>query len=191
MSVLKQGGAAIGPGRGRARWQGLLLVAELAFVVTLLVATALFVTSFVNVLRADLGFTRANLVGLPVSKSFSTVPEPERAAAAQTFVTEVLAAAAAVPGVTGAALVSGGLPFFGPTSSYGVSIPGYGQTTGADSMVLRSVTPNYFEVMGIRLVRGRTFDGTEGAGAPAVAIDHGGLTPVLFAETSRTLPRCA
>jgi predicted permease len=171
MSVMKQGGAAIGPARGRARWQRFLLVAELAFVVTLLVATALFVTSFINVVRADLGFARHNLVGFPVrSASLAALPETERPAAGATFVSDILARAMAVPGVTGAAIGNGGLPLFGNISSYGVDIPGYGRTTGADSMVLRGVTANYFDVMGMRFASGRTFDGTEQPGSPAVAI---------------------
>jgi predicted permease len=170
MSVMKQGGSAIGPGRGRARWQRLLLVAELAFVVTLLVATALFATSFINVLRTDLGFVNGNLVGLSVSKSLSTVPEPQRELAAEMFVADVLARVTAVPGVRGAAIASGGLPLFGAQSSYGITVPGYGQTTGADSVVLRAVTANYFDLIGMRFVGGRMFDGTERPGSPAVAI---------------------
>jgi predicted permease len=194
VSVMKQGGGAIGAGRGRARWQRLLLVAELAFVVTLLVATALFVTSFINFVRTDLGFARRNLVGFQVSSpSLAAVPEVERYAAATAFVSDVLSRAGAVPGVAGAALVDGGLPLFGNMSSYSVDIPGYGKTTGADSMVLRAVTADYFDVMGMRFVSGRTFDGTEHPGSATVVIINeeaarrffGGRNPVGESFTFR------
>ncbi|MEX2272824.1 MAG: ABC transporter permease [Vicinamibacterales bacterium] len=169
MSIMKEG-TAIGTARGRARWQRGLLVAELAFVVTLLITTSLFVTSFVNVVRADLGFARDNLVGFRVSKSHSTVPERERASMMEAFVADMLTRAESVPGVVGVALVDGGLPLFGEVSSYSIKVPGHGQIAGADMLVLRSVTPRYFDVAGIRFLRGRTFEGTERSDTPRVAI---------------------
>jgi putative ABC transport system permease protein len=168
MTVMKEGGGAIGAGRGRARWQRLLLVAELAFVVTLLVATSLFVTSFINVLRQDLGFRRGSLMGFGVSKSFQTPADV--GAGAEAFVSDVLTRVSAVPGVGGAAIVDGGLPLFGMMSSYSITVDGYGSTEGADMLVLRSVTPTYFDVAGIPVARGRTFDGTERPGTPRVMV---------------------
>ena len=170
MTVMKEGGGVIGAGGRRARWQRALLVVELAFVVTLLVAASLFVTSFINVLRADLGFARQNLVAIPVSKSLSAVPEPDRRLATEALVADLLARATAVSGVTGAALVDGGVPLFGNMASYSIIVPGYGDTTGADMSVLRHVTSNYFEVAGVPFVYGRTFDTAESSGALPVAI---------------------
>jgi predicted permease len=170
ISVIKEGGAAVGASRERGRWQRVLLVAELAFVVTLLVATGLFVVSFVNVLRADLGFERGNLVGVSVSRSFSTIDAAERGPAAEAFVREVLERAKAVPGVRAAAFVDGGLPLFGMMASYSITVDGYGSTEGADMVVLKEVTPDFFNVAGIPFVAGRAFDGTERQGTPHVAI---------------------
>ena len=170
MTVMKEGGAAIGAGGRRARWQRALLVAELAFVVTLLVAASLFVTSFINVIRADLGFVRRNLATVPVYKSLAAVPEVERALATEAFVSEVLARARTVPGVTGAALVDGNVPLFGMSVSYSIKVEGYGETQAADMPVLRQVTPGYFDVAGVPFVHGRTFDAAESTGALPVAI---------------------
>ena len=170
MTVMKQGGAAIGAGGRAAHWQRALLVIELAFVVTVLVAASLFITSFVNILRTDLGFTRGNLVAVPVSKSISAVPEADRRLATYAFATDVLARASAVPGVRGAALVNGGVPLSGMMSSYSIKVPGYGGTAGADRLVLRQITPNYFDVAGVPLVYGRTFDPIEQMGTNPVAI---------------------
>jgi predicted permease len=141
MTVMKEGGGAIGAGRRRARWQRVLLVAEIGFVVTLLVATALFVSSFVNVVRADLGFARSHLVGFDVSKSLATLPKDERVQAGEAFVAEVVDRVGAVPGVTGAALVDGGLPLFGMMASYSITVDGYGTTKGADMVALRRSPP--------------------------------------------------
>ncbi|HET9371835.1 MAG TPA: ABC transporter permease, partial [Vicinamibacterales bacterium] len=170
ISILKDGGSSVGAGRGRARWQRLLLVAELAFVVTLLTATSLFVMSFINVVRADLGFSRGNLYGVSVSRSLSAIAEPDRTDVAAAFTTELLERVTAIPGVAGAAFVNGGLPLFGAQASYSIEIPGYGQTTGADMIVMRSVTRNYFDVAGVPFVSGRTFDGGERTDTPHVMI---------------------
>jgi predicted permease len=169
MTVMKDGGA-IGAGGRRARWQRALLVAELAFVATLLVAASLFVTSFVKVLQADLGFARENLAAVPVSRSLSAVPEADRPIAVEAFVSDVLTRARAVPGVTGAAIVDGNIPLFGGMVSYSIKVDGFGETNGADMPVLREVTPDYFAVAGVPLVYGRTFDAAERAGALPVAI---------------------
>ncbi len=170
MTVMKEGGGAIGAGRSRARWQRALLVAELAFVVTLVSAAALFVTSFINVLRTDLGFDRGRLAGVRVSKPLAATGEGEREAARLAFVSDLLTRVRALPGVSGAALVDGGLPLLGMMASYSITVDGYGQTQGADMVVLRSVTPEYFSVAGLRMIHGRPFDDTARAGTPRVAV---------------------
>lgn len=169
MSVMKQGGAALGAGRGRARWQRVLLVSELAFVVTLLMATALFVTSFVNVVRADLGFSRERLVGYRLSRSLSTVEKDARRPAAESFVRDAITRARAVPDVEDAAFIDGGLPLFGMMATYSIKIESYGPISGADQLALKEVTPGYFGVAGIRLISGRIFEAS-GPGAPNVAV---------------------
>ena len=169
MSVLKQGGGVLGTGRGRARWQRALLVAELAFVVTLLVPAALFVASFVNVTRADLGFTRDRLVGFWVSRSLESVDKPLRRPTAESFVQDLVSRARAVPGVEDAAFIDGGLPLFGMVSSYSIKIDGHPPITGADQLALKEVTPNYFQVAGVRLIHGKIFDASQAEG-PNVAI---------------------
>jgi putative ABC transport system permease protein len=169
MSVIKQGGSALGAGRIRTRWQRALLVSELAFVVTLLVPAALFVTSFINVTRADLGFSRDRLVGFEMSRTLTATEPDQRRPSAEAFVSEAVARARAVPGVEDAAFIDGGLPLFGMVATYGIKIDGHPPITGADQLALKEVTPNYFRVAGIRLVHGRIFDAAS-AGAPAVAI---------------------
>jgi putative ABC transport system permease protein len=58
VAVLKSGASTVtGGGSG---WRGAVLVAEIALASVLLVATTLFVSSFVRLARTDLGFDRAN-----------------------------------------------------------------------------------------------------------------------------------
>ena len=169
MSIIKQGAGSVGGDRSRTRWQRALLVCELAFVVTLLIPAALFVTSFINVTRADLGFSRDRLIGLDVSRSLTAVEQGQRRPAAETFVNEAVAAARAVPGVEDAAFIDGGLPLFGMVATYSIKIDGHPPIRGADQLALKEVTPGYFSVAGIRLIHGRVFEAAR-IGAPPVAV---------------------
>lgn len=171
MTVMKHGGSVAGGGGLGARWHRLLLVAELAFVVTLLFATALFVTSFINVIRTDLGFDRSRLMAYSVSRALPAAADVARASGADAFVTEVLARAKAVPGVIDAALLDGGLPLFGNVASYSITVDGYGKTLGADSVAYKEVTPNYFAVTGTRLISGSIFEAARG-GPPVVILNQ-------------------
>jgi len=171
VAVIKQGGNALGASRSRARWQRALLIAELAFVVTLLVPAALFISSFVNVTRADLGFSRDRLVGVTVSRSLDGVDQSLRRPAAEAFVNDAVARARGVPGVEDAAFIDGGLPLFGMQASYSIKIDGHPPITGADQLALKEVTPNYFRVAGIRVIEGRVFDASRADGAPVAIIN--------------------
>lgn len=59
---LKDGGAALGEGRGLARLRGVLVVLQAAFAVVLLVGAGLMIRTFANIQRIDLGFEPAGLI---------------------------------------------------------------------------------------------------------------------------------
>lgn len=167
---IKVSSAVIG-GRRQARSLGAFLVAEVAFVTILLVATTLVVTSFVVVTTADLGFDRRDVMTIDVSKSLPGITQPEREVAASLFFADVVDRVRAVPAVKQVALISGSsAPLGGNSSNYSMVIPGIGELRGADMFQTHDVSPEYFSTMGLRLMRGRTFDANDRAGAPAVAI---------------------
>jgi predicted permease len=167
---MKLGGGVIG-GRRQAQSLAAFLVAEVAFVTVLLVATTLLVTSFVLVTTADLGFDRHDVMTIDVSKSVQSVPKSDRQAAGVSFFADVLDRARAVPGVRSAGVIGGGTaPLGGGSTRYSLIIPGVGEVKGEDSFETRGVSPEYFSAMGLRLLRGRPFEASDRAGAPAVAI---------------------
>ena len=170
VSVMKDGSAGVIGGRGRVRWMRALLGAEVAVVVTVLVAMALFVTSFIRIVRADMGFDRNNVVGFDVNRRLDQVPDDQRLAAADATAADLIERVSAVPGVVSAALVDGGLPLSGGSSRYSVKIDGYGETRGGDMLELRGVTAGYVETLGMRLLDGRSFEATDRAGSPLVAL---------------------
>ena len=153
-NALKQGG------RGQASDGGLrarrvLIVAELALALMLLVGGGLLIRTFLALQRADLGFNPSNVIAgfvLPPPATYRT--DPQRLA----FYDAVLARTSALPGVTHAAL-SSVIPL-GGDSDMNFLIEGQAAPTrSADALTVwyRMVSANYFAAMGIPLERGRLF----------------------------------
>jgi predicted permease len=140
----------------------------MAFVSALLVATTLVVTTFVVISTADLGFDRRNLMALGVQKSLEAGPPGPASGAA--IRAALLRRVAALPGVTGAALIRNGVPLSGgPTNSLLYAIPGR-ERRQTVTVITREATPEYFSTMGLQLVRGRAIDASDGPGAPRVVV---------------------
>jgi putative ABC transport system permease protein len=168
--ALKQGGRGqMGDGGGRTR--RVLIVAELALALILLVGGGLLLRTFLALQRADLGFNPDRVLAGFVLPPLATGPPPQRIASRIAFYDAALARAAALPGVTHAAL-SSVIPL-GGDSDTNFQIEGRpAATRSADALVVwyRQVSPNYFTAMEIPLRRGRLFEPRETA--PAVVINE-------------------
>ena len=97
---LKEGGQGAGTGRGRQRLRGMLVVAEVALSMVLLVGAGLMVRSMLNMQGADPGFDRSHLLTLNVYMAGS---QYDSSAERTAFLRDALARIAAVPGVRAAA----------------------------------------------------------------------------------------
>jgi putative ABC transport system permease protein len=152
--LLKDAAPAVTAGRGR--WRTFFLVSEVAFVGILLVATTLFVSSFVRVVRADLGFGRQNLVAVRPDSSL------------RGSVSDVVRGLRQTPGIQSAAAFSGasapliGAAFGGGTASSRVSRPDRPDIPALNVEFLR-VSREYFGTAAIPIVRGRPFDDVSAA----------------------------
>jgi putative ABC transport system permease protein len=152
VSVLKNG--APGTTSLRSRWRHLVLVSEIAFTAILLVATVLFVSSFVRLSRADLGFDRSRLLVLTsVSGLDGTIVDFADRMKAIPGVVSVGGAAAGSP-----PLIAAG--FEGGSSATRLRRPDAPEGEFVLSEFNR-VTPDYFTAAAIPFLRGRTFAQTE------------------------------
>lgn len=137
------------------RLQTMLIVAELALTVALLVVTGLLLRSFANALDADPGFRPENVLTFELARSPSKVTNQEGYVR---FTDEVLARVERIPGVESAAMVSStpmnGNEYFG-SAFWRDDQPEAANTyfTGFDS-----VGGNVFKTLGIPLLSGRVFD---------------------------------
>lgn len=153
-SALRVGALAVASDRRGLRGHAALLTAQVGLSVTLLVVTALFVTSLVRVLNIDRGFSDERVlvvdVALPATRY---AEEPVRQAAYD----RMLAAVQALPGVEGAATTSM-LPLRGEGQVNFVAREGaILSASELPSANFRFVAPEYFRTMGMAVRRGRPF----------------------------------
>jgi putative ABC transport system permease protein len=149
--------------RTRHSVRSLLVIAQVALSLMLLVGAGLMVRSFQRVLRLDPGFNADNVLTLRVALPQAKYSEPE---ALNRFHEAAFERIATLPGVLAAGGISSA-PFGGPNSGNvfqreGVNLP----REFAPDADYRVITRSYLDAMGIPLRRGRTFSQADGADAP-------------------------
>jgi len=161
---LKEAGrGSVGPGQHRVR--NALVIAEVSMALVLLVGAGLMLRSFYRVLHADAGFSSEGRVIANVALPQAGYSEPAKRAE---LFERVLAELKTQPGVKAAAAT---LPLLGGWQS-GFSVEGKpepppGQRPSAD---IARVSPDYFSVMGIRVLAGRVFDERDREPSPRVCV---------------------
>jgi hypothetical protein len=152
----------------------LLVAAELALALSVLVGAGLLVRSFARVIAVDPGFRVDHRLTLRVSLPLARYRDVRQRAA---FYAQLFDRLSALPGVRAAGGVSE-LPL-GETANMGTFEIGVRATaTGADlpHADWRSASPRYFSATGLALVAGRLFDDRDqGALAFALARIAGGI----------------
>jgi putative ABC transport system permease protein len=140
-----------------------LVVAEVALALILLVSAGLLMVSLQRLLAIPAGFNASNLLTLRVqtSKRFDIQ-------ATQRFFMQSLNTVRQVPGVTAVELTSQ-LPLSGDVDQYGVHFENDDPKVNYSSFRY-AVSPGYFEMMEIPLLRGRRLDIHDGAEAPLAAV---------------------
>ena len=169
--VMKEGGGQTA-GRGAQVARGVLVSLQVAMAATLLIGAGLLLRSFDKLMEASPGFDPENVVTAQVELAGGRYGDDHERRA---FLDAVLAGVGAQPGVIAAALTSS-LPFNQSVSQSSYDIEGYTPAAGEGSPHghYRIVSADYFDAMGIPLLRGRTFDaGTDGIDSPpSVIIDE-------------------
>jgi predicted permease len=176
---LKQGERLASSG-GHHRLHELLVVGEFTLAVVLLVGAGLLVRSFLRLQRPDTGFRSDALLAVTLSLSGSPRAEGERRPA---FLAELEQAVRAVPGVESAAFVNH-VPIGGDTWRTPFGVEGRPAPAPADvpRAVMRTVTAEYLEAMGVPLLGGRTFDDRDRRESPAVVLVNQALARRLWPE---------
>jgi putative ABC transport system permease protein len=154
---------------GRGRAERALVVAQVAVSVVLLAAAGLSLRSMQELNRIDAGYKPEQVLSLRVT------PSRERYRRAQdrvAVIDRVLTAMRELPGVTSVAL-SVNVPLGeGGRMSHSMIIQGraVGPNDVAPQAEMQIVTGEYFNTIGVPLMKGRTFDEHDRAGVEEVAI---------------------
>jgi predicted permease len=140
-----------------------LVVCEVALTLVLLTGAGLMLRSLGQLRHVDPGFTPARITTAKIALPDAAYPQPEQRAA---FLRDLLERLNAAPGIELAAAADR-LPLSGETNWGGINIVGRPvlDSAHAPSVEGRAVSANYFQAVGIPLLRGRGFtDGDVAAG---------------------------
>ena len=165
-STLKEGGSRTGFGLRQSKTRSMLIVSEVALALILLVGAALLIRTFIALRTVNPGFDAHNVLTMEMALNGQHY---EQTAGVAQLVRDGRERIAAVPGVTNVAvtnslpLVGGfGLPFIV------VGRPLTGPSTGGAEW--KAVSPDYFGVFKIPIMRGRDFTVNDDAAGTKVAI---------------------
>ena len=173
LSHESRGDAAGGGGDGE-RLRRALLVAQAGLSVLLLVVAALFVQSLAAARAMPLGYTADQVV--LVNRVFRGAAMTDAAQIAMR--NRLLETAQGLPEVEAAAWVSSA-PFVS-TSSTTLRVDGVGSSEDLGTFTYQAASPDYFRVMGTRIVRGRGFTPADERGAPEVMVVSASMARVLW-----------
>jgi putative ABC transport system permease protein len=173
---LKDAGKGVSGGFRRGRLRSALVVVEVALSLLLLVGAGLLIRSFVSLRTVDLGFNPENIlvarVPLPRGQ-YTTAQEKQR------FFRTVLDRVQALPGVV-VATETTTLP---PYGGIGTDLEIIGKThTEKWRGIFQLCSEGYFQTLGLRLARGRTFSAAEVNGARKVALVNQTLVTRYFGQ---------
>ncbi|MFN7943774.1 MAG: ABC transporter permease [Blastocatellia bacterium] len=150
--VLKEGGRG---GSSGQRTRSALVVAEIALALVLLVGAGLLLKSSWRLQQVNPGFNPERVLKVRLSLPSSKYPEGTNVAA---FYQQLLERLNALPGVQAAGATSSVL-LYKIHNSAGILIEGRPAPNGPrPELPLDSVSPNYFQVMGMQIVQGRNFN---------------------------------
>lgn len=189
--VLKDAARGSTGSGGQARTRRVLVVTEFALSLVLMIAAGLLLRSFWDLLNVRPGFDPQNVMTVrtrlpypndPTTGLYRTIPQKTA------FFREVLRRAKALPGVEEAALGDTAAIPLDPSQRelqlvadgpFLLTFEGRATLEDQPSVAERtSVTPEYFHLMGIPLLRGRSFNDLDTDKAPQVAVVN-----ESFAET--------
>ena len=177
-SSLKEGGRGAAGGR-RARVRNVLVVAEVAMSLVLLIGASLFVRSYLNLQNASVGFDTAPLLTMRFYLPGVAYEAPD---AKSRRVEDVARRVQALPGVE-AAFASNFVPLGGGGGGGSVLVEGQTFERGKEPQItLVAATPRLPKAVGVSLLRGRDITDAEETTRTPVALVNQTMAKQLWAD---------
>jgi predicted permease len=178
-TVLRGGQADTG--RRSTRLFSSLIAAEAAFAFLLLAGSGLLIRSLIRLENTDTGFHADHVLTMrvPIGTQIQTNPTGKYDTRARQieFYRQVLDRLAIVPGVRAVAVVNNR-----PLSEANTTTVYRGPDGATLGVMTRTISSQYFQVMGIRLLQGRSFSEADQSDAPLVAIINEYLARLFFPD---------
>ncbi|HSQ20307.1 MAG TPA: ABC transporter permease, partial [Blastocatellia bacterium] len=173
--TLKEGGRS-GASMGRHQLRSLLVIAEIALSLVLLVGAGLMMRSFISLQNVKAGINPEGVLTMRISLPGAKYRAPEKRIA---FFSQLLERVRALPGVQSAGTNSH-LPLAGNNWGRSLTVEGYPVLPVGEAPMVNHcvISPGYFRAMGIPILKGRDFDERD-SNAPKVAelAMHGEFMP--------------
>ena len=184
-SALRGAGRTASVSRERQRSRDLLVVAQVAMAMVLLVCAMLMIRTFQALRTVEPGFTQAeHLQTMRISIPPSLIADPQLVTRMQNNIVDKLAA---IPGVTSVGFADA-MPMEGIQSNWnGIHIEGKSLSEVAPMRLFRYVAPGFFHTSGTRIVAGRELTWTEIYGRRPVVIISENLARESWGSPSAAL----
>jgi predicted permease len=185
--TLRSAGRTSSVSRQRHRARGVLVVAQVAMALVLLVSAGLMIRTFQALRTVEPGFTRAeHLQTLRISIPTSLVPEQLKVVRIQNDIMDKLAA---IPGVTSVGFASQ-MPMEGLDPNWdNIFVEGrtYAQDEIPPLRLFKNVSPDFFHTSGTRLIAGRELTWNEVYEVRNVVMVSENLARELWGSTSAAI----
>jgi predicted permease len=186
-AVLRSGGRNASYSRERHRVRNILVVAQVALALVLLVSSGLMIRTFYALRTVEPGFTGpGELQTMRISIPGSLAPEPHRVTRMQNEIVDKLAA---IPGVTSVGFASG-MPMEGLTPNWDSIRPEGKEYAGGEVppfRLFKSVSPAFFSTAGTRMAAGRDYTWTDIYEQRPVVIVSENLARELWGDASTAI----
>lgn len=169
--TLKEGGTKSGGGTRHRGLRSLLVVAEVAMSLMLLICAGLLIKGFVHLQQVDPGFRTENILTFELSLPTSKYPDKQSVA---TFYKQALDRLETLPGVQSVGAVTA-LPLSTADERTDFYIKGQPPPPVGQAPLLhqRVISANYFQTMGVKVLKGREFAKQDlGETVPVVIINE-------------------
>jgi putative ABC transport system permease protein len=168
IETLKEGGRDAATGSSGKRLRSLLVTAEVAISLVLLIGAGLLINSFLRLRNVDPGFRVDNLLTMTI---VLPVPKYEEAERRSAFYKELIQRVEALAGVRSAAVTTS-LPLYSQGSSIVVVIEGRPEPPPGQQpiIVTRIISPEYFDTLVIPLLKGRQLTEQDTRTSPKVVV---------------------
>jgi predicted permease len=168
LSTLRVGGRGISSRGATFGISMALVVAQIGLSVIVITSAGLMLHSLYQLSRVDPGFRTSGTVTAEISLDAGACKEKGRCGS---FFQTLLTNAQSITGVESLALVNA-LPLSGLDNNYVYDAENHPRDARQGAMLAtgRVVSPGYFDVLGLRLVRGRLLDAEDASGATRAAV---------------------